>query len=332
MRLPLSIKTQSGQQLIFKDGLPPAFLNYKLQGADAYHTSSDNDGSILYQQIVSDRFTTWISHYVITRPTAFMVKAGVNGLLLHYTIQGNMFYVLDRQEFMTTNHHMNIIICERLNHLMRFKTPGLYVALNVHIPFNELEELNDSFPEAQRFIEQTTSGNSVALFDQSIIVNERLRNIVQDITDRQLINTAREKYHLQKTIELIIESLDMLSQSLKKNNSLGLSDNERVEKIEALLLAHLQSPTPPTLKQLARYVGTNEKKLEMIFKTKHQVTIYDYFLNARMQVIYRKLTETDIPLQDLGANFGYTDYSSFSFAVKKRFGVSPKDLRKKNLW
>lgn len=332
MRLPLSIKTQSGQPLIFRDGLPEAFLEYKLHGADAYHASYDNDGFLLYQQIANDRFTTWISHYVITGPVAFMAKAGVNDLLLHYTIQGNMFYVLDRQEFMTANHQMNIIICKQLNHLIRFKTPGLYVALNVHIPFTELEELNDSFPEAQRFIEQAKYDNAVALFDQSIIVNERVRNIVQDIFDRQLVNTAREKYHLQKTIELIIESLDMLSQTLTKNNGLGLSDNERAEKTEALLLAHLQSPTPPTLKQLARYAGTNEKKLEMIFKTKHHVTIYDYFLNARMQIIYRKLTETDIPLQDLAAHFGYTDYSSFSYAVKRRFGLGPKNLRKKDKW
>jgi AraC-like DNA-binding protein len=332
MRLPLSIKTQSGQPLIFTDGLPEAFSHYKLNGSKAYHASYDNDGFLLYQQIANDRFTTWISHFVITKPIAFMVKAGVNDLLLHYTMQGDMFYVIDHRENMTASHQMNIVICARLNHLIRFKTPGVYIALNVHIPFTELEELHDSFPVVQYFIEQTTSGNSVTLFEQSIIANERLRNIVQDITDRQLINAAREKYHIQKTTELIIDSLDMLSDDLENDNGLDLSDNERVEKTEALLLAHLKSPAPPTLKQLARHVGTNEKKLEMIFKTKHHMTIYDYFLNARMRVIYRKLTETDTSLQNLAINFGYTDYSSFSYAVKKRFGISPKDLRKKDKW
>lgn len=332
MLLPLSIKTQSGQLLLFTDGFPESLSNYRLHGAKSYYVSYDRDGFLLYQQIANDRFTTWISHFLITRPIEFTVKASVNDLLLHYTIQGNMFYVIGPHENMTTNHQMNIVISERLNHLIRFKTPGLYIALNVHIPFTELEELSDSFPAVQYAKDQITYGNSVTLLDQTMAANERLRNIVQDIIDRQLISAAREKYRMQKTIELIIESLDMLSQDLINDNGLTPSDNEKVEKTEALLLDYLQHPAPPTLKQLARAAYTNEKKLELIFRTKHHMSVYDYFLNARMQFIYRKLTETDIPLQELACNFGYRDYSSFSFAVKKRFGLSPKDLRKKDKW
>jgi AraC-like DNA-binding protein len=330
MLLPLSIKTLSGQPLLFIKGLPDAISEYQIHGTKPYYAVSDNDDLLLYQQIVNDRFTAWISHFLISKPTAFIVNARVDDLLLHYTIQGNMFYVIDHQENMTTNHQMNIVISKRLNHLIRFKTQGIYIALNVHIPFTELEELNDSFPAIQYFMEQSISGNAVTLLEHNLVADERLRNIVQDITERQLQNSAREKYCEQKTTELIIESLNAFSLDVTNNNGLSPSDNEKIENTEVLLLSHLQRATPPTLKQLARSAGTNEKKLETIFKVKHRMTIYDYFLHARMQIIYRKLTETDIPLQRLAVHFGYKDYSSFSYAVKRSFSENPKDLRKKN--
>jgi AraC-like DNA-binding protein len=163
-----------------------------------------------------------------------------------------------------------------------------------------------------------------------MIAHERMRNVIQDIIERQLPKAASEKYREQKTGELIIESLDMLSRYLTDANGLNAADHERGQKTEVHLLKHLQQPSPPTLKQLARFAGTNEKKLEEIFRSRHGITVYDFFQNARMRIIYRKLTETVVPLQDLAEEFGYTDYSSFSYAVKKRFSLSPRELRKNN--
>lgn len=143
-------------------------------------------------------------------------------------------------------------------------------------------------------------------------------------SDQQMNNIISE----QKTGELIIESLDMLSRYLTDHNGLNPADHERGARTEILLLQHIHHPSPPTLKQLAKFAGTNEKKLEDIFRCRHGITVYDFFQNARMKIIHRKLTETAIPLQDLAEEFGYTDYSSFSYAVKKRFSAGPRELRK----
>jgi AraC-like DNA-binding protein len=47
-----------------------------------------------------------------------------------------------------------------------------------------------------------------------------------------------------------------------------------------------------------------------------------------MNIIYQELTKTMVPLQNISEDFGYTDYSSFSYAVKKRFSFGPRELRK----
>ncbi|MBW8688150.1 helix-turn-helix domain-containing protein [Chitinophaga rhizophila] len=328
MTLPLSISTQIGQPILFTPGLPDAYSSYTLQGTKPYYAVSDSFGCILFQQVANNHYQAWVSHYIINKPTAFKVKGNVDDLLLHHTLKGSMFYELNGMESETFQHQMNIIVTERLRHTIRFKSPGLYVALEIQIPKEELRSYQDSFPIVQELLNKLSNENTITLLDQHMIAHERLRNIIQDITERQLPKAASEKYREQKTGEFIIESLDMLSRYLTDANGLSAADHERGQRTEVHLLKHLQQPSPPTLKQLARFAGTNEKKLEEIFRSRHGITVYDFFQNARMRIIYRKLTETTTPLQDLAEEFGYTDYSSFSYAVKKRFSLSPRELRK----
>jgi AraC-like DNA-binding protein len=330
MTLPLSINTLNGQSILFAPGLPLAFTSFQLQGATPYYAHCDSFGHLIYQQITSERYTAWVSHYIITNPADFRITANVNDLLMHYTVKGTMHYVLEHKESPTSDHQLNILIADNLHHVIRFKLPGIYIAVDVHIPISGLEEFSNIFPVVNPFLEKIGSADVVTLLEQSMVAPERLRNIINDIMERQLPGIASEKYRGQKTGELIIESLDMLSRYLTDNNGLNAADHEKGERTELHLLQHLQASSPPTLKQLAKFAGTNEKKLEDIFRYRHGLTVYDFFQNARMKIIYRKLTETYTPLQDLAEEFGYMDYSSFSYAVKKRFTFSPRELRKKS--
>lgn len=332
MPLPLSIKTQYGDPVLFTANLPEAYSDQELHGAKCYHARNEKYGCLMYQQMTNNGYATWINHFVITKPVEFIVTANVDDLLLHYTIKGKMSYLMDCQEVDTGEHQMHLLVANQLRSTtIRFDAPGIYVALTVHIPIAKLEEFNDSFPVVQRFLEKVTCGDTMMLLTQNMLAHKRIRNIVQDLTEHRLLHYAGERYRVQKTGELIIESLDMLSRYMVDENGLTAADHEKGERTEAFLLKHLQQSSPPTLKQLASFAGVNERILEHIFRCRHQVTIYDFFQNARMQIIYQQLTETTIPLQDIAENFGYTDYSSFSYAVKKRFAFGPRELRKKAL-
>jgi AraC-like DNA-binding protein len=312
----------------FTADLPAAYSDQKLQGAASYYAYNRNYGHLIYQEVVNNGYTAWMNHFIITKPTEFVVTANVDDLLLHHTIKGKMSYLIDHKEVETGEHEMNLLVANQLRNIIRFNAPGTYIALTVHIPMVKLEEFKDSFPVVQLFLEKATAGNTVMLLEQNMVAHTRIRNIVQDITERRLLSTAGEKYRVQKTGELIIESLDMLSRYMTDKDGLTPVDHEKGERTEAFLLSHLQQSSPPTLKQLSNFAGINERKLEAIFRARHKVTIYDFFQNARMSIIYRKLLETTIPLQDIAEDFGYTDYSSFSYAVKKRFSFGPRELRR----
>jgi AraC-like DNA-binding protein len=328
MPLPLSIKTQNGNPVHFTPNLPAIFSDQEIHGAKSYYAYNKSYGYLIYQQVASNGYTAWMNHFIITNPAEFVVTANVDDLLLHHTIKGKMSYLIDQQEVETEEHQMNLLVANRLCNIIRFSEPGIYTALTVHIPLSKLEEFNDSFPVVQRFVEKVNAGNAVMLLEQNMITHARIRNIVQDITERRLLSSAGEKYRVQKTGELVIESLDMLSRYMIDKDGLTPTDHEKGKRTEVFLLAHLQQSCPPTLKQLSAFSGVNEKKLEHIFKSRHKVTIYDFFQNARMSIIYERLTETTMPLQNIADDFGYTDYSSFSYAVKKRFSFGPRELRR----
>ena len=331
MTLPLSITTLIGQPILFTPGMPEIFSSYYLQGAKPYYAYSEDFGYLICQQISTRNYTGWLTHFILSKPIDMKISSNVEDLLMHYTIKGNYYYVFDNQESLSGDHHLNLVVSNRLKNVLRFKNSGIYSALHIHVPIVALKELTESFPVINIFLEKVANGHTVSLLDHNMVAHGRLRNIVEDICERKLPNVAGEKYREQKIGELIIESLDMLTRYLTDTNGLSTADHERGEKTEVHLLNHLHQPSPPTLRQLARFAGTNEKKLEDIFKLRHGVTVYDFFQNARMSIIYRKLTESNIPLQDLADEFGYTDYSSFSYAVKKRFSLSPRELRKRNL-
>jgi AraC-like DNA-binding protein len=331
MPLPLSIKTLNGNPVLFTTGLPEAYSDQELRGAESYHACNEKYGCLMYQQMTNHGYTTWINHFVITKPVEFVVTANVDDLLLHYTIKGKMSYLMNSEEVDTREHYMHLLVANRLCNIMRFDAPGIYVALTVHIPIAKLAEFNDSFPVVQPFLKKISCSDAVMLLTQNMVAHKRIRNIVQDLTERRLLYCAGERYRVQKIGELIIESLDMLSRYMVDKNGLTAIDHEKGEKMEAFLLKHLHHASPPTLKRLAAFAGINEKNLEHIFRCRHQVTIYNFFQNARMQIIYQQLTETMIPLQDISEFFGYTDYSSFSYAVKKKFYFGPRELRKNAL-
>lgn len=330
MTLPLSITTLIGQPILFTPGMPEIYSSYYLRGAKPYYAYSESFGYLICQQISNHSYTGWLTHFILSKSVEMKISSNVDDLLMYYTIKGNLYYVFDNQESLSSEHHLNLVVSRKLKSIIRFKNPGIYSALHIHVPIAGLQELSESFPVVSIFLDKAENGQAVPLLDHNMAAHGRLRNIVEDICERQLPNIAGEKYREQKIGELIIESLDMLTRYLTDTNGLSTADHERGEKTEVHLLNHLHQPSPPTLRQLARFAGTNEKKLEDIFKLRHGVTVYDFFQNARMSIIYRKLTESTIPLQDLADEFGYTDYSSFSYAVKKRFSLSPRELRKRN--
>ncbi|MDI9332095.1 MAG: AraC family transcriptional regulator [Alphaproteobacteria bacterium] len=84
----------------------------------------------------------------------------------------------------------------------------------------------------------------------------------------------------------------------------------------------------PPLKQLARMVGTNTKRLSQTFMRVCNLTVYQYVIEVKMKVAEKILRETDLDIRYISMDLGYSTQANFSTAFKHKYGVSPRSFRK----
>jgi AraC-like DNA-binding protein len=77
-----------------------------------------------------------------------------------------------------------------------------------------------------------------------------------------------------------------------------------------------------------RRVGLNEYKLKRGFRELFGTTVFAYLSEQRLALAKRMLLDTDKTAAEIAFELGYATPQHFSAAFKKRFGVSPKSMRK----
>lgn len=96
----------------------------------------------------------------------------------------------------------------------------------------------------------------------------------------------------------------------------------RIKEARDILLKNMMDP--PSLKELARKVGTNEFKLKIGFKNVFGNTVYGYLTDYRLNKARQLLTIDNVHIKDVASQIGYSNPSHFIAAYKKKFGVTPK--------
>ena len=92
-----------------------------------------------------------------------------------------------------------------------------------------------------------------------------------------------------------------------------------------LLLDNLAAPLSPS--QLARRLGTNEKRLSAAFHKKYSLPVSTWLREQRLLLAKQLLAETDTPVHSICQHLGYSSAANFSTAFKQRFDCSPRDFR-----
>ena len=85
--------------------------------------------------------------------------------------------------------------------------------------------------------------------------------------------------------------------------------------------------TPPTVEQLARLVGTNEKRLSRAFRDELGQTVFEYLRSERLRVAQRLLTCSSLNIAQIAEEIGFSSAANFSTAFRDRFGVTPSAYR-----
>lgn len=116
----------------------------------------------------------------------------------------------------------------------------------------------------------------------------------------------------------------------EKTTKIRRSDAKYIQKLYDYILAHLDEPLP-SIKELARLIGTNECKLKEGFRYFFNTSIYQFYNEERLKRAHFMIATTTIPLKSVASMNGFLDYPNFSKAFKKRFGQSPNEVSRNGI-
>lgn len=155
----------------------------------------------------------------------------------------------------------------------------------------------------------------------------RLTSITADILRTNLRGPLRLPFVEAGANQLLCYAINHLMHP-RAAQALNLNDTDRaaLEKGRGILASDFAAP--PSVSKLSRLLGINRNKLYYGFKDLFGLTISEFIQEQRLEEGRRLLRATSLPISDVAASVGFKHQSNFATAVRKRFGVTPRQLRR----
>ncbi len=180
-------------------------------------------------------------------------------------------------------------------------------------------------PELLHPLPDWYSGKSI---NSPFETDRRLSEAVADILNCKLEGNLRLQYVQARATELLCLALYQLLEPPRSapEIKLTIADEAAIRAIAEQL--RYEFADPPSIAKLAMDSGINRNKLFYGFRNFYGVTISRYLQNLRLERGYELLTTSDLSLLEICEQAGFSHQSNFSTAIRNRFGMSPKELRK----
>lgn len=206
-------------------------------------------------------------------------------------------------------------------HIMHLAEECRFEKISVMMSESDFKKYNSQYPII------------LARFEKHFNSSKPFMGIVEDSTGK-ILEAARD---LQNSVfshsinphyveGLIVECLvnyfyEVFHQPLPDSYSVC----RKIFKARNLLTENFQNP--PTLRELAASVGTNECTLKKVFKQMFSITVFDYLNDLRMNKAARLLADSDSAINDIAQDLGFSSQSHFTTSFRKRYGLTPKEFR-----
>lgn len=162
-------------------------------------------------------------------------------------------------------------------------------------------------------------------------MSPRVKSVLQRLVNGPPPGAPQQLFYHGIAIDLIVEQISRINSNPPKN--LGLSNREQNRVIYAQKLLTHDLSNPPCLRLLSKMTGMNMNKLQQGFYQLYGASVFKFFKQYRMWEANRLFHETDMNVSQTASAVGYSNFSHFSNAYKKHFGILPKKhlLRIKNI-
>lgn len=177
------------------------------------------------------------------------------------------------------------------------------------------------------FHERIALEKPLSLFAHNPAIGFLLQTCIASVLSCHYETSLKKLFLFSKVAEMVVLQLESFKEEADGKHSWIKSDydKERIWYAKDYLLKHIANP--PSLKQLARVSGINEFKLKKGFKELFHQTVYEYLSDVRLEIGKNDLLEKKKSISQVAFELGYSSLQHFSNSFKRKFGISPSQLR-----
>ena len=170
------------------------------------------------------------------------------------------------------------------------------------------------------------------MLGQAIDADEDTSNV--EILASQYIHETKELKkavhqtckHTKAQIKALGELVDICAEYLSLTNTVNVPSSDLAEAIQSYLVKHYMEQI--SIDSLCSYFNVSKATLHTYFKKKYGTTIHQRLLSIRLNEARKLLESTNASMKDISHTVGFLDADYFSKAFKKKYRISPTDVKK----
>jgi AraC-like DNA-binding protein len=156
-----------------------------------------------------------------------------------------------------------------------------------------------------------------------LLVKSMIHSLIGELANRQL-------YHQ----EIITEVVNVVIRIVARNIVLNLpkkvtdSTDNAIINIINYIQENIYLPEALRLKKISGHFGIAEGYLSRFFKKHSGENLQQYIINYKLKLIETRLRHSDMRINEIASELGFTDESHLNRIFKRYVGISPSDYRK----
>lgn len=150
--------------------------------------------------------------------------------------------------------------------------------------------------------------------------------VVRSGRDRTTRRLAIERYAMQIVHSSIVS---LLGEEDGPQTGLTPKDHDVARELRERLTADFLNP--PDVSNLAAEYRMSPRRLEHAFGESFGMSSFQFLLNLRLDYAYQALLSGELHYKEVAWRLGYRHATSFSHAFRKKFGIAPSELIRRNM-
>ena len=318
--------SEKSGEIYYEDVLPANLAHYQIHD-EPYYSACWEGGDILEQEMNGEVRIRY-SNYLLQEEDRLRIVEDRPVLALQFILT-NSFYGDWTGLGRRIDHEasFNLFYMPRLEQTLEGKGSRAYRKVEIQYSAEQLRSIAEHYPMLEKLLRRAEQGQPTLLHTNNQIATSQMYDGVEMLLHNNFSSGARRLYEEAKGVGLLLMALEFFDRNKQPAPPLRLSPYEVEQIYQAKEYMLNRISMPPTLAEIATAVGANKFQLNNGFQEVYGVTVFDFFLNARMDQAKYFLLETDETIETIAWVLGYNDVSSFSRAFKKYYGPSPRYYR-----